>query len=178
MDSKKLVEVLLFSSPEPLTQGKLNQILFDGENIDMKLVVEVLNADYLKENKGLEIEKIGGGYQILSHPEYHLYIQRLFNKAKKGTIGYSYICKVCYKISRCDVIIAKYGTKEYVCQEFHKQKKLNKKNDLSDEKVWELYNKPCHYCGVFDLKKGYLESSSKEISGEISNTFTRHCEKY
>ena len=83
MDSKKLVEVLLFSSPEPLTQGKLNQILFDGENIDMKSVVEVLNADYLKENKGLKIEKIGGGYQILSHPEYHLYIQRLFNKAKK-----------------------------------------------------------------------------------------------
>jgi segregation and condensation protein B len=83
MDSKKLVEVLLFSSPDPLTQGKLNQTLFDGENIDMKSVVEVLNADYLKENKGLKIEKIGGGYQILSHPEYHLYIQRLFNKAKK-----------------------------------------------------------------------------------------------
>ena len=83
MDNKKLVEVLLFSSPEPLTQGKLNQILFDGESIDLKSVVEALNADYTYKGKGLKIEKIGGGYQFLSLPEYHLYIQRLFNKAKK-----------------------------------------------------------------------------------------------
>jgi segregation and condensation protein B len=83
MDDKKLVEVLLFSSPEPLTQGKLNQILFDGENIDLKSTVELLNIDYTDESKGLKIEKIGGGYQLLSHPEYHLYIQRLFNKGKK-----------------------------------------------------------------------------------------------
>ena len=83
MDNKKLVEVLLFSSPEPLTQGKLNQILFDGESIDLKSAVESLNVDYTNEEKGLKVEKIGGGYQLLSHAEYHLYIQRLFNKGKK-----------------------------------------------------------------------------------------------
>ncbi len=83
MDNKKLVEVLLFTSPEPLTQVKLNQILFDGENVNLKQTIELLNTDYLKEDKGIKIEKIGGGYQLLSHPEYHLYIQRLFNKSKK-----------------------------------------------------------------------------------------------
>ena len=57
MDNKKLVEVLLFSYPEPLTQGKLNQILFDGESIDLKSVVETLNADYTNKGKGLKIEK-------------------------------------------------------------------------------------------------------------------------
>lgn len=83
MDNKKLIEVLLFSSPEPLTQVKLNQILFDGESIDLKSTIELLNLDYTKEGKGLKIEKISGGYQLLSHSEYHLYIQRLFSKGKK-----------------------------------------------------------------------------------------------
>jgi len=83
MDNKKLVEVLLFTSPEPLTQFKLNQILFDGENVDLEETIQSINNDYLNQNKGLKIEKISGGYQLLSHPEYHLYIQRLFNKSKK-----------------------------------------------------------------------------------------------
>tara|TARA_B110000438_G_scaffold296245_1_gene340631 strand:+ start:7806 stop:8366 length:561 start_codon:yes stop_codon:yes gene_type:complete len=83
VDNKKLVEVLLFSSPEPLTQVKLNQILFDGESADLKSIVEDINNDYANSEKGLKIENIGGGYQLLSHPEYHLYIQRFFNNSKK-----------------------------------------------------------------------------------------------
>ena len=31
---------------------------------------------------------------------------------------------------------------------------------------------------VFDLKKGYLESTNKEISGKIFSTNKMHCEKY
>jgi len=83
MDSKKLVEVLLFSSSDPLTQIKLNQILIDGENINLKSTVKELNADFEKEEKGLKIEAIGGGYQLLSHSEYHIYIQRLLENRKK-----------------------------------------------------------------------------------------------
>ncbi|MDP6570165.1 MAG: SMC-Scp complex subunit ScpB [Candidatus Marinimicrobia bacterium] len=80
---EKLVEVLLFASPDPLNQKKLNQILENEEMIDLKSTVVNLNEQYQKENKGLIIEKIAGGYQILSHPEYHVYIQRLFNKSRK-----------------------------------------------------------------------------------------------
>ena len=88
MDNKKLVEVLLFTSPEPLTQFKLNQILFDGENVDLEETIQLINNDYLNQNKGLKIEKISGGYQLLSHPEYHLYIQRLFNKSNKVKLSH------------------------------------------------------------------------------------------
>ena len=42
-----------------------------------------MNSDYTNEGKGLKIEKVAGGYQLLSHSEYHLYIQRLLNKSKK-----------------------------------------------------------------------------------------------
>ncbi len=78
-----LVEVLLFAAPEPLTQKKLNQILENEEIIDLKSAVAKLNGLYEKQNKGISIEKIAGGYQILSHPEFHVYIQKLFNKSRK-----------------------------------------------------------------------------------------------
>jgi segregation and condensation protein B len=83
MDNKNLVEVLLFANNEPLTQSKLNHILFDGESIDLAETVKLINEEYKSQNKGLFIEKIGGGYQLLSAPDYHLYIQRLLNKSKK-----------------------------------------------------------------------------------------------
>ena len=82
MNHKSIIEVLLFASPEPLTQNKLNKILFE-ERINLKDVVEELNISYKKQNKGLVIENIAGGYQLLSHPQYHVFIQRLLDKNKK-----------------------------------------------------------------------------------------------
>ena len=83
MDMKNLVEVLLFASPEPLTQARFNHILQDNNSVDLNPIIEELNSEYEKTGKGLTIQKISGGYQILSHPEYHVFIERLFNKTKK-----------------------------------------------------------------------------------------------
>ena len=79
---KDIVEVLLFATPEPLTQLKLNACLQDNE-IDLDEIVQELNEEYESEGKGIFIGKIAGGYQLLSKPEYHLYVQRLYNKTKK-----------------------------------------------------------------------------------------------
>ncbi|MBC8213719.1 MAG: SMC-Scp complex subunit ScpB [Candidatus Marinimicrobia bacterium] len=82
MINKNLIEALLFSTPEPLTQVKLNQIIPD-ENVDLREIVDEINLEYEKFGKALFIEEIGGGFQILTKPEYHYYIQRLYNKSKK-----------------------------------------------------------------------------------------------
>ncbi len=83
MDIKNLVEVLLFASPEPLTQSRFNHILQEENSIDLIPIIDELNSDYEKSEKGLKIQKIGGGYQILSQREYHVYIERLFKHTKK-----------------------------------------------------------------------------------------------
>ena len=83
MDMKNLVEVLLFASPEPLTQKRFAQVIEDETAVDMKTVVDDLNAEYEKAGKGLTIQEIGGGYQILSLPDYHIFIERLFNKSRR-----------------------------------------------------------------------------------------------
>ena len=83
MDMKNLVEVLLFASPEPLTQTRFNHILQDEISVELNPIIDELNSDYEKSGKGLIIQKIGGGYQILSQGEYHVYIERLFKHTKK-----------------------------------------------------------------------------------------------
>ena len=83
MDLKNLVEVLLFASPDPLTQARFNQILKDQGAVKLQPIIDKLNEEYKKADKGLQIQKISGGYQILSEPEYHIYLERLFNKVRK-----------------------------------------------------------------------------------------------
>ena len=83
MDMKNLVEVLLFAAPEPLTQSRFNQIIQDEESVELDSIIDKLNFEYKKSGKGLKIHKIGGGYQILSMSEYHVFVERLFNKSRK-----------------------------------------------------------------------------------------------
>ena len=83
MDMKNLVEVLLFASSEALTQSRFNHILQEEISVDLIPIIDELNSDYKKYGKGLKIQKIGGGYQILSKREYHVYIDRLFKHTKK-----------------------------------------------------------------------------------------------
>ena len=64
---KHLIEALLFSTPEPLTQAKLNQIIPD-EDIDLREQINELNLEYEKLGKALYIEEIGGGISFL-YPE-------------------------------------------------------------------------------------------------------------
>ena len=72
MDMKNLVEVLLFASPEPLTQSRFNHILQDGISVKLTPIIDELNSKYKKYGKGLKIQTIVEGYQILSQGEYHV----------------------------------------------------------------------------------------------------------
>ena len=87
MNYKNLLEALLFSSPEPLNQKKFNDILDIDEIIDMKSLVDELNDEYEKLNKGLMVKNISGGYQILTDPMYHHYIEKIFDRKKKMTLS-------------------------------------------------------------------------------------------
>jgi segregation and condensation protein B len=79
----KLIEVLLFATPEPLTQQKLNLALNGEFEIHLKSAVDALNLQYQKDEKGLYIDEIAGGFQILTYEKYYEYIQRLYKGIKK-----------------------------------------------------------------------------------------------
>ena len=82
MDVKNIIEVLIHSSPSPLSQKDLNHVL-DDKKINLEKIIKEINKEYEKADKGLTIEKIAGGYQLLSKKEYHFYIERLLQETRK-----------------------------------------------------------------------------------------------
>jgi segregation and condensation protein B len=76
---KAVVEALIFASPEPLTPKMLFRLLADEPKEDVKATVEALKADY-ESRPGLQFVEVAGGYQIVTRPELHEWVRRLFHE--------------------------------------------------------------------------------------------------
>jgi len=76
---KATVEALIFASPEPITPRTLCRILGEEPKEDVLAAVEALRADY--ENRpGLQMVEVAGGYQIVTRPQLHEWVRRLFHE--------------------------------------------------------------------------------------------------
>ena len=67
-DFELIIEALLFASPEPLTQKKINTI-FDADPPDLDKYTEKLKKKYQKNDNAFEILNVAGGYQIRTRSE-------------------------------------------------------------------------------------------------------------
>ncbi len=78
----QIIEALLFASPEPLSQKRIN-LVFDSDPPNLKQIVEELNNDYSRSGRAFEIESVAGGFQLISKKEYETWIRRLIAKSGK-----------------------------------------------------------------------------------------------
>ena len=85
-DIRKIIEALLFASPEPLTQTKVNGV-FDPDTPNLKEVVEELNEQYAQGNHAFKIQQVAGGFQLVSRQEYEHFIRRMLNKSGRLTLS-------------------------------------------------------------------------------------------
>ena len=81
-ESDQIIEALLFASPDPLSQSILNQV-FDKPIPFLNEAVKRLNEFYLKNKKPYFIDNIAGGYQLVTKPEFDIWIRRLLGKSNK-----------------------------------------------------------------------------------------------
>ena len=77
---RKIIEALLFASPEPLTQAKVNSI-FNSDTPNLKEVVLTLNEQYVHDDRAFEINQGAGGYQLVSRQEYEHFIRKMLSKS-------------------------------------------------------------------------------------------------
>jgi segregation and condensation protein B len=77
---RKIIEALLFASPEPLTQAKVNGI-FNPDTPNLKEVVLKLNEQYVHDDRAFEINQVAGGYQLVSRQEYEHFIRKMLSKS-------------------------------------------------------------------------------------------------
>jgi len=85
-ESDQIIEALLFASPEPLNQKKIN-FVFDSNPPDIKSAIKRLNKCYNGNNHSIEIINIAGGYQIRTKSEYSLLINKLFNQSYQSSLS-------------------------------------------------------------------------------------------
>jgi segregation and condensation protein B len=96
---KAIVEALIFASPEPITPRQLCRILAEEPKEDVLAAVESLREDY--ENRpGLQLVEVAGGYQIVTRPQLHEWVRRLFHErsTQKLTVaGLETLAVIAYK---------------------------------------------------------------------------------
>jgi segregation and condensation protein B len=76
---KAIVEALVFASPDPLTPKALLKLLDNEPKEDVLAALEELKHDYERPG-GLQIVEVAGGYQIVTRPDLHEWVRRLFHE--------------------------------------------------------------------------------------------------
>jgi segregation and condensation protein B len=74
-----IVEALIFASPEPLTPKAIYKLLDSEPKEDVQAALGALKQEY-EGRGGLQIVEIAGGYQIVTRPDLHEWVRRLFHE--------------------------------------------------------------------------------------------------
>jgi segregation and condensation protein B len=75
---KPIIEALIFASPEPVTPKSLYKLL-DGETKeDVDAALAAVCGEY-DARGGLQMVEVAGGYQIVTRPELHEWVRKLFH---------------------------------------------------------------------------------------------------
>src|SRR5262245_36181006 len=76
---KPIVEALIFASPEPVTLKTLCKLLDDEPKEDVEAALAAVRADYDRPG-GLRLVEVAGGFQIVTRPELHEWVRKLFHE--------------------------------------------------------------------------------------------------
>jgi segregation and condensation protein B len=73
------IEALIFASPDPMSLKQLTKLLDSEPKEDVKAALDAVRARYDRPG-GLQLVEVAGGYQIVTRPELHEWVRRLFHE--------------------------------------------------------------------------------------------------
>ena len=76
---KAILEALIFASPEPLTPKAIFKLLETEPKEDVQAALSALGQEY-DGRGGLQLVEIAGGFQIVTRPDLHEWVRRLFHE--------------------------------------------------------------------------------------------------
>ena len=79
---KPIVEAIIFASPEPVTPKTLYKLLAEEPKEDVDAALTAVRAEYDRADRqgGLQIVEIAGGFQIVTRPDLHEWVRKLFHE--------------------------------------------------------------------------------------------------
>ena len=84
-EAKKIIEALLFASPEPLAIQKIISCLSEFHPFtqgEIKRLLEELRIEYQAQGRSFCLEHLAEGYALHSDPEFSPYIEKLLAKRR------------------------------------------------------------------------------------------------
>ena len=76
---RAVIEALVFASPQPITPKEIARVLQGVAREDWQRELEGLSADYARDERGLQLVEVAGGYQITTRPEYNDWVRELID---------------------------------------------------------------------------------------------------
>jgi segregation and condensation protein B len=83
---KSIVEALLFSSAEPLSLDRMKEAS-GGDPKSLEEAIGALSQEYASTGRAFTIDKIAGGYQLQSRPEYAPWLEKLHSSRSDGKLS-------------------------------------------------------------------------------------------
>jgi segregation and condensation protein B len=76
---KAILEALIFASPDPLTPKAIYKLLDAEPKEDVQAALAELKQEYERPG-GLQLVEVAGGFQIVTRPDLHEWVRRLFHE--------------------------------------------------------------------------------------------------
>jgi segregation and condensation protein B len=76
---RAVLEALVFASPQPITPKEITRVLQGVAREDWERELEGLRADYARDERGLQLVEVAGGYQVTTRPEYNDWVRELID---------------------------------------------------------------------------------------------------
>ncbi len=83
---KRVIEALLFASPDPLPLAKLREVtdtILPLRPRQLRQILEELKQEYLTQQRAFKLEEIAQGYVLRTYEEYAPYLDQLYRQ-KRG----------------------------------------------------------------------------------------------
>ncbi len=76
---RAVLEALVFASPQPITTREIARVLQGVPREEWQEQLEELKADYGRDERGLQVVEVAGGWQITTRPEYNDWVRELLD---------------------------------------------------------------------------------------------------
>jgi segregation and condensation protein B len=76
---RAVLEALVFASPQPITRKEIARVLQGVPREDWERELEELRKDYARDERGLQLVEVAGGYQVTTRPEYNDWVRELLD---------------------------------------------------------------------------------------------------
>jgi segregation and condensation protein B len=76
---RAILEALVFASPQPITPKEIGRILSGVPKQEWQRELDGLRADLARDERGLQLVEVAGGYQITTRPEYNDWVLELLD---------------------------------------------------------------------------------------------------